>query len=173
MHSTTRFYPEEISRWHAVGAEVVSYAEPFPGSENPMLFRRKPGFWMYKFGFDGHMLHGFTNYRIPFNEFAEDVAGDGNYRNFTMAYPMRDGLINTLALEGYREGMDDVKWATALVKLARVHRESADVDVRREARRALAWFDGCDCEKGDPTRIRRGIQRRILLLGDAIGRAAK
>jgi hypothetical protein len=170
MHASTAISAEEARRWRAAGADVINYADPFPGSENPLWFRRKVGLMMYKTGLDGQMLHGFRNGRTPWNEWAEDWGGDGNYRNFAICYPMRGGQIYSLSWEGMREAYDDVRYATRLQQLALANIDAEAVPLKREARRAMLWLERVDPATTDVDMVRTGIIDRILLLQDAIAR---
>ena len=140
---------EEASEWHAAGGELISYSDTFPGSENPYWFRRRIGLRTYKAGYDGQMLHGFLAGRIPWNEFAQDGGGDGNYRNFRMLFPQQDGFISKLAFEGYREAFDDLRYATRLRQLALANIDSKDESLRRECRRQLLWLEQLDGKTAD------------------------
>ena len=50
MQSTTSIERFDGDTWHAGGGEVINYAYPFPGPENPEHFRRLCGFDQYKAG---------------------------------------------------------------------------------------------------------------------------
>ncbi len=149
--------------WHAVGGAVISYCDPFPSSENPQMFRRWNGFERYKkFHYDGNMLHGFVT--SMYDEFRDDPGGDGNYRNFCVAYPRRNGHIYTLAWEGWREAYDDLRYATKLKRLCVPLLESPDLALRAEAKRELAWLDRQDGSFTDLNALRRGLIDRILTI---------
>jgi len=50
------------------------------------------------------------------------------YRDHCLAYPTVDGVVGTLAIVGLREGLDDVKYATALrLAIGRAEREGVSV----------------------------------------------
>ncbi len=152
--------------WHAAGGRTMNYADPFPSAENPAWFRRKLGLLLYKARYDGHMLHGYVE-RF-WNEFADWPGGDGNYRNFSMAFPHRGGIINTLSLAGAREGYNDVRYATKLQQLALERRDSEDIRLAREAKRQLVWLELIDGEKADYEAFRTGAAYRILTLLELI-----
>ncbi len=185
MHATTSISVEEAQRWHSAGDEVINYSDPFPGSENPMWFRMRPGAMMYFAGFDGQMMHGFRQGRTPWNEWAVDWGGDGTYRNFCLAYPMKGGWIKKLAFEGFREAFEDVRYYTCLKRLATKHVDSPDNDLRREAKRALRWLDRAERDSSDPAlqktmrdapdlrMLRAGVAERILTLQDMAARKGK
>lgn len=176
MHSSTAISSEEAQRWHSAGGEVINYADPFPGSENPMWFRMRPGAMMYFAGYDGQMMHGLRQSRTPWNEWAVDWGGDGTYRNFCLCYPMKGGWIRKLAWEGFREAYEDVRYYTCLKRLATKYRDAADNDLRREARRQLRWLDRAERDSTDQLTVqarreapdlamlRAGVAERILTL---------
>lgn len=166
MDSATRIRKDWAEIWHAAGARIMNYCDPFPGAENPAWFRRKIGLLMYKSLYDGHMLHGYI--ARFWNEFAEWPGGDGNYRNFGMVYPQRNGVINTLAMAGAREAYDDVRYATQLRQLALAHRDSKDIRLAREAKRQLLWLEQLDGKTADLDGFRTGAAHRILTLLDLI-----
>ena len=164
MDSATRISREWADIWHAAGGRTINYCDPFPGAENPAWFRRKIGLLMYKDRYDGQMLHGYLGTYSFWNEFAEWPGGDGNYRNFMMAYPQQNGLINKLAIEGAREAYDDVRYATKLQQLALAYRDSKDIRLAREAKRQLVWLERIDGQKADMDAFRTGAAHRILTL---------
>ena len=182
MHSSTAISSEEAQRWHSAGDEVINYADPFPGGENPYWFRMRPGAMMYFAGYDGQMMHGYRQWRTPWNEWAVDWGGDGTYRNFCLCYPMKGGWIRTLSFEGFREAYEDVRYFTCLKKLATQYVASADNDLRREAKRALRWLDRVERDSTDFVRVqakreapdlyalRAGVAERILTLQEMVAK---
>jgi hypothetical protein len=161
MDSTTRIDKRWADLWHAVGGRQINYCVPFPGPENPAIYRRDIGLRNYKAHYDGQMLHGF---RCRFwNEFC-DWPEDNAYRNFGMAYPQRNAMIPTLALVGTRAAYDDVRYATQLRRQALAYRDDSDPRLAREARRQLAWLERIDGATYDMDAFRAGAAHRILTL---------
>ncbi len=154
---------ERAENWHAVGSAVISYCYPFPSSENPQMYRRWNGFERYKtYRYDGNMLHGFAT--GTYDEFRDDPGGDGNYRNFCIAYKRRNGHIYTIAWEGWREAYDDLRYATKLKQLCTPLLYAKDLGLRTEARKALGWLDRQDGSYTDLNALRRGLIDRILAI---------
>ena len=161
MDSTTRIDKQWAELWHAVGGRQMNYCVPFPGPENPAIFRRDIGLRNYKAHYDGQMLHGYRcNHWNEFCDWPEDNA----YRNFSMAYPQRNALIPTLALVGTRAAYDDVRYATKLRELALAYRDDTSPQLAREARRQLAWLERLDGATYDLEAFRAGAAHRILTL---------
>ncbi len=165
MDSTSHVRKDWADIWHAAGARVINYAEPFPGPENPAWFRRKMGLEMYKSNYDGHMMHGLiTRHWNEFSDWPEDPA----YKNFGMMYPLKDDAVERLALVGAGEAFCDVRYATELRILALPRLESSNVDIRKAAKRSLAWLEKIDKKTYDMDAYRAGCALRIVHLLDLI-----
>ena len=154
--------------WHSIGGRTINYAFPFPGPENPGLMRRAMGLELYKANhYDGHMMHGYLEGQL--NEFTKYPGGDGDYRTFCLAYTCKDSQINRLSIVGYREGFDDVRYATLLKQQAAdAIRNSKDELVIKEAKRQLLWLELVDGDKMDMDDFRANVQYRILTLAELI-----
>ncbi len=100
----------ESERWHAAGKEVFQYGGPMTEWDCPETFRRNMGLVLWRNGYDGVMhyayRHGFTHI---WNDF------DNERRDHAFVLPTVDGLIDTLAWEGVREGIDDTRYLAALL----------------------------------------------------------
>ena len=72
-----------------------------------------------------------------------------------------DGVIDTLAWEGYREGVDDVRYVTTLQNAVAKAAASADPAGREKAAASEAFLRrlkaGTEIETGDLDAIRRDI----------------
>ncbi len=57
------------------------------------------------------------------------------------AYGVYDGVIDTLAWEGYREGIDDIRYATLLKTMAKqILSQTDDLQEKYAARQALQFL---------------------------------
>lgn len=100
----------EAMRYHAVGGRIYSYANPQVGVENPLVYRRNYGILLWQQDYDGAMPYAYQHSEgSPWNDF------DGRYRDHMFTYPTSDGVIDTLAWEGFREGVDDIRYLATLV----------------------------------------------------------
>ena len=100
----------EAGRYHAVGGRIFSYANPQVGVENPFVFRKNYGLVLWQQDYDGAMPYAYQHSEgSPWNDF------DGRYRDHMFTYPTLDGVIDTLAWEGFREGVDDVRYLSTLM----------------------------------------------------------
>ena len=165
MESDTTVDRDLADQWHAGGGSVIAYAQPFASPENPAIHRRRLGFERYKGArYDGNMQHGFKTGRVPFNEFAPDPGGDGNYRCNEMAMPKYGGAIYTICWDGVGAAFDDIRYATLLKKTATECLASKDEEIRREARRQLIWLEQRDGWNTDLRMLRLAMIDRILTL---------
>ena len=141
------------------GCEVYNYANPQCGIEEPLTYRRHYGLLLWKAGYDGAMdyayQHGFGDHM--WNDF--DGADLKNpYRDHVMAYATSDGVVDTIQWEGYREGVDDLRYlSTLLLAIEKAKKNPAHA---KKAREAQAWLDAID-PAGDLDEIRAGMVARI------------
>ncbi|MFH1920875.1 MAG: hypothetical protein ABIP48_13480, partial [Planctomycetota bacterium] len=147
---------DEAAKYHGVGHQIFSYANPQCGCEEPLRYRRNFGLLLWKKDFDGAMdyayQHSFTH---VWNDF-DNV----HYRDHVMAYPTVDGVIDTLQWEGYREGVDDTRYLATLLEAIR----SAAPKKKPLAEAAQKWLDELDVS-GDLDAIRASLIDWILKLG--------
>ena len=157
------FTRECTAPWHALGQRVMSYASPHAGPENPALMRRTHGMMLYKAWFDGTCEMGWQGYRQNWLDFWNPYG----YR-ITMVYPAKEGVIDTLHWEAFREGIDDIRYATKLKLLARdliANKKGAVVD---EAKKALLWLELYDEKSGDLNAMRLEMINYILKLNELL-----
>ena len=158
--------PGDISRdraakWHAVGARITNYASPHTGPENPDFMRRIHGLQLYKANYDG-----LGNYIVSCNEWNDFLGEEYNYRQFNMTYPTRDGVIDTLAWEGMREAVDDVRYATLLKTLAAKAIATGKTEAQYAGRQALKWLELLDENSADLNTARLEMINYILKLSE-------
>lgn len=125
---------EEAQKYHAVGGKVFSYANPQTGPENPLVFRRNYGLDLWRNDYDGAMDYA---YQDSMGFIWNDI-DHFRWRDHVFAYPTVDGVIDTLAWEGFREGVDDVRYVTTLEKLL----GHVDPSVDKTAADAKSFLDG-------------------------------
>ncbi len=101
---------DEMQKFHAAGNKVFSYANPQVGPENPYIFRKNYGIGLWRNGYDGAMTYAYQHSA----GFIWDDCDHLKWRDHVFAYPTLDGVIDTLAWEGFREGVDDVRYITTL-----------------------------------------------------------
>ena len=92
--------------------ELGWYANQHVGPENPAFNRRQYGFGPYRAGytFDGN----YAQHLQGWNDIAYDP-----YRPMMFVYGSGNGCLDTIQWEGFREGVDDIRYATLMVRLAR------------------------------------------------------
>ncbi len=161
------FKPESARKWHAMGARIVSYAGPHTGPENPDFIRRTHGFQLYKADYDGSANYRYYGYRRNiWNDFDSE-----SYR-ICFVYPTRDGIIDTLHWEGFREAIDDIRYATKLCQVANEAVAAGSAEARYAGKKALQYLALLDQDSADLNTVRLEIIDHILrmqriLEGDA------
>ena len=147
--------PEEAEKYHEAGHQIFCYANPQVGVEEPETYRRNFGLLLWQSGYDGAMDYAYQHsFHHGWNDF-----DDHRYRDHNFTYQTVDGVIDTTAWEGFREGVDDVRYVTTLLK-AIDDVKPAKPELAQQAR---AWLDGIDV-KGDLDAVRAQTVEWILRL---------
>ncbi len=103
---------DDPEKWHDVGHRIFNYAGPQVGLEQPETYRRNYGLGLWKAGYDGAMDYAYQDTFGP-SVYVDD---DATWRDYIFAYPTVDGVIDTIQWEGFREGVDDVRYLTTLLQ---------------------------------------------------------
>ena len=155
-------YPDrrEAEKWHSRGNKIWSYANPQGGLENPELNRRNFGLLLWRHGYDGAATWIYmATVGHTWNEFDSPKARDYNF-----VYPTVDGVIDTVQWEGYREGVDDVRYVTTLEGAIRKAEASGKPDEVAAASRAKRYLADLDVESRNLDTIRLEIVEHLLKL---------
>lgn len=159
----------ESKAWHDKGHKVWSYANPQGGVEEPETYRRNYGLLLWQNGYDGACTYAYQNGSegtLTWNDF-EDQA-NSYYRHHNMTYPTVDGVIDTVQWEGYREGVDDVRYLSTLIDAVQKAKASKNREAAKTAEAAekyLAELKAADLSTRDLSAIRSEITGYILKLG--------
>lgn len=150
---------EEAAKWHLAGHKIWCYANPQGGVENPEVYRRNFGLLLWQSDYDGASTyiyqHGFGHI---WNDFDHPTR-----RNLNFTYPTVNGVIDTIAWEGYREGVDDIRYATTLKLKISQARQSKDKKMRDLALSAEKYLEELDVNR-DLDTVRLEIIDYILKL---------
>ena len=157
---------KELELFHESNPDALVgwYANPHCGPENPDYFRRIHGISAWKAGYD--VASNYCWWRNNWNDMA--VPYEPNLRAIVCVYGAADGVLDTLAWEGIREGIDDVRYATLLKQLALKAAKSDNGDVLMAGRRALSYLAYWDGYRGDPDAFRLECINYIIHLNDAL-----
>lgn len=152
---------EFADAWHAKGHKIMSYANPQSGFEKPETYRRNYGLVLDYAGYDGGMT--FSYYWFGWNDFNIWPP----YRDHMLVYPTVDGVIDTIAWEGYREGIDDLRYQATL------RNAIAKAGDSKEAKDAKAFIESVDINKVDLPTLRNEMIGWILELNKAAAGSSK
>ncbi len=148
----------QARKWRQVGnGHVGFYANQHNGSENPAFVRRQHGLLGYLSDFD--MVNNYEFAYGPWNDRAVEL-----YKPMVLAYPTSEGLVDTLAWEGFREAIDDIRYATHLRRLAEEAIASGDLDRVYAGRQVRQWFALMDGATVDLNAVRLEMIEKILHL---------
>jgi hypothetical protein len=150
------------NKYHNYGNEIFSYGNPQVGVEQPETYRRNYGLLLWQRDYDGAMnfayQYGAGNI---WNDFDSDASTP--YRDHVFAYPTINGVIDTLQWEGWREGVDDVRYLTTLLEAIRKAKlEGKDT---AEVENWVANLKNSDLSKQNLDYIRATMIDYILNLG--------
>jgi len=162
--SSGRPHLPEAEKWHSIGHRIWNYGNPQGGLENPEPYRRNFGLLLWKANYDGACTFAY-HYAMGnlWNDF--DIP-DWSGLNFT--YPTVDGVIDTIAWEGYREAFDDIKYATTLMFEIEKAKKEGDAEKKKIAMEAEKYLEELDVGGGDLDRNRSEMIRYILKLGRSV-----
>ena len=126
--------PDMAQKVHGAGNRIFNYANPQCGAEMPLTYRRNYGLALWKAGYDGAMDYAYQHsFGHGWNDF-----DDRALRDHVMAYPTADGVIDTIQWEGFREGIDDVRYVTTLKSaIAEAKQKGAKMDMIEKAEKFL------------------------------------
>jgi len=150
--------PREAEKYHKIGHQIFSYNNPQVGMEEPETYRRNFGLVLWQAGYDGAMDYAYQHgMNHIWNDF--DYSKNYPYRDPVFAYPTIDGVIDTVQWEGFREGVDDVRYLTTLIEAIK----KTKVSHPQIAAAAQQWVSSID-PQGDLDTIRASCIEWILKL---------
>ena len=99
---------------HSKGTLIWNYANPQAGTKDqPFPYRANFGFGCYSANYDGIATYSYNTTALhPWNDFDNRIEPD-----LAFVLHTADGMVDTPSWEGYREGIDDVRYATMLRQL--------------------------------------------------------
>lgn len=143
--------------WNEVdNAHVAWYAAMHVGPENPAFNRRQYGLANYLANYSAT-----CNYAHHFGSYNDDST---TYRPMVFAYGVHGGVLDTIQWEGYREAIDDIRYATALRRLGQQAAKSPDLKTRYAGNKALQFMATLSRTEGDLNTVRYEMIQRILAL---------
>lgn len=139
--------------FRAHGNKVFAYNTPQVGIENPLVYRRNYGLRLWQAGYDGAMDYAYQHgFGFIWNDFDHDEFRDHNF-----TYPTSTGVISTIAWEGFREGVDDVRYINVLEALVDKGKLSDDLKRRDMANDASRFLSLLKDYTGDLDSMRRQL----------------
>ena len=152
---------------HNKGHKLFSYGNPQGGVElsgtswqqnGALLYRRNYGLKIWQYDYDGHMTYSFNGNMVdPWNDFDHSY-----YKDEMMRYPTLDGGIDTIQWEGFREGVNDLRYLNTLF-LTIQDAQIMGVDVSSH-QTWLANLKNLNLDNQDMDAIRAEMITRILQL---------
>jgi len=159
----------EAALWHSKGHDIFSYANPQCGLEAPYTYRKNYGLKLWTYNYDGAMDFCYTD-PGPHGLWTDflDTRNLGHVRSLTMAYPTLDGVIDTVQWEGYREGIDDIRYLCKLREEIKRAEISQDPLAKQAAEDARKYITDLDVEETELSLVRMEAIEHILKIQEAI-----
>ncbi len=154
----------DADKWHSKGHKIMSYANPQSGFEKPETYRRNYGLLLDYAKYDGGMT--FSYYWFGWNDFNIWPP----YRDHNFVYPTADGVIDTIQWEGYREGIDDLRY---LAKLRKAIAGAEKSGAAKQAAAVKTFIENVNIEKADLVALRNEMIGWILELNKAVAEGGK
>ena len=155
---------ERIRPWKEIGDKYVGfYASQHNASENPQFVRMQHGLLGYFSGLN--MVFNYEFALGPWNDLDSEL-----YRPMVVTYLNAGGLAETLAYSGFREGIDDIRYATYLKQLVRETEASKDIEAKMLGRKALQYLALLPRQQMDLNFVRAEMIEHILKLRKALGK---
>ncbi|MDP7743902.1 MAG: hypothetical protein QGF67_20860, partial [Lentisphaeria bacterium] len=146
-------YRQAIDGVHRQGRKIFTYTTL--RAPLPQWHRRQEGLGLWRMGFDGVMNWAYCH-----------INGDGASQAmyFAMVFRTEGGVVDTLHWEGFREGVDDVRYLTTLG--AMLHQTLGRFPDDPLIAQTHEWLKNIDTAQGDLDAIRREMAQRIIALQD-------
>ncbi|MCK9222939.1 MAG: hypothetical protein PHV61_03525 [Limnochordia bacterium] len=150
---------EEAANWHSVGGKIWSYGNPQTPAEDPELYRRNYGLMLWRYNYDGAATYAYQDgFGNVWNDFDHPT-----YRDHNFTYPTVNGVVGTIAWEGYREAVDDVRYLTTLLNNIEEAKNSENPKLLKVADQAEKYLANMNVA-GDLDTIRADMIYYILQL---------
>ncbi|MCX6985362.1 MAG: hypothetical protein NT118_11535, partial [Lentisphaerae bacterium] len=138
---------DEAAAWHSKQGLIWNYGAPQAGTEDPEIYRRNFGLLLWSMNYDGASDYCYAD---PFKK-------DRFIHGWNFVYQTFNGIIRTIYWDGFREAIDDVRYASTLKAVAE-GKES------QEAVAAMRFLNGINPKKDDPELLRLEIIQHILAM---------
>lgn len=146
-------------QFHSLGKKIFSYNRPQAGVENPFVYRKNYGLRLWQLNYDGVINYA---YQDGFGDIWNDF-DHAKFRDHCFTYPTVNGVIDTIAWEGFREGINDVKYISTLEN--KINDCSTDLKYESRVKDAVTYLNKIRDYAGDDLDgVRKGVAHHILKL---------
>lgn len=143
---------ETAALYHSYGHKILSYGNPQAVPELPRTFRMNYGLYLWQNDYDGAM--DFI-YCMSQGDIWNDW--DSNEREYGFVYPTSNGVIDTIQWEGFREGVNDVRYVKALESVIETANANGKAAIAAEAQAYLNTLKSSDLNTQDLDVIRENL----------------
>lgn len=151
---------ELVNKIHAAGKRVFCYANPQGGVERPEIYRRNYGLLLWQADYDGSFdWSWYWQFGPDENPNGWDDFNHRVYRDHMMVYGTKNGVVDTIQWEGWREAVDDTRYLATLLREIDAARQRGQT---RSASEADQWVRRL--KSGGPAALDdlEGLRRQII-----------
>ena len=145
-----------------VGRRAKKMSEYGTQLRQKQALRRQYGMAAYLSGWN--CVCNYAHHYGPYND------ASSPYKPMVFAYGCGNGVIDTLQWEGFREGIDDIRYATLMIRLAREAAESEDLQTRYTGKLALQYLAEFKRDEEDLDMCRMEMVNFIMRLREKLGK---
>lgn len=156
-------WPEMADKYHSYGHKIYSYNNPQAVPDAPELFRRNYGLALWQANYDGTMDYAYQSS-------VGDIWNDfdcNQFRDHVFAYPTMNGVVDTTKWEGFREGINDMRYLAALQDEIAAAKSRGESVTSIEAENYLAQLKSSDLKEQDLDAVRSQMIDYILILSSS------
>ena len=144
---------------------VAWYSYHHVGPENPAFNRRQYGMAAYLSGYSA--VCNYAHHLGPYND------NSTQYRPMMFFYGTHDGVVDTIQWEGFREAVDDIRYATLMCRLAREAAATGVAANEAAANRAFTYLAKFKKDSDDLNACRMEMIEYIEALGKLVKKGGK
>jgi hypothetical protein len=123
-----------IDMYHRKNLSIASYGNPQAGEEKPLDYRRNFGLLLWQYNVQSSMTFAYAygnyaaGYRCLWNDWNWYSGTGTGLKEEVFGYPITNGVVDTVQYEGFREGVNDIRYMTKLLSVCQKEKsEGRDV----------------------------------------------
>jgi hypothetical protein len=158
--------PSVITAYHNANLKIGSYGNPQGGEEKPLTFRKNYGILLWQMNIDYSTTYGIAQgVQLLWNDWnwQPPLTSVQNLKQECMVYPTTNGCIDTVQWEGFREGVNDIRYITKLQQVI-IEADQKGIDTT-SAENYINQLKGAPLSTLNMDIVRTDVVNFIIILG--------